>query len=69
MTMPGGAGGQTGASREETQVPEDSDPGLPAATGPLAGEGPGTGDPSTAGSATESTGEGTASDAETATGG
>ncbi len=44
MTIPGGAGSETSGSRQETTVQDDSDPGLPAATGSVAAGGPQTGE-------------------------
>ncbi len=54
MTISGGAGSESGGSRQEAKAPEDADPGLPAATGPLAAGGPQTGDVQGGGPMTES---------------
>jgi hypothetical protein len=43
MTIPAGAGSSSAGSQQQTQVPDDADPGLPAATGVAAG-GPPSGD-------------------------
>ncbi len=36
MTIPAGAGSSSAGSQQQTQVPDDADPGLPAATGSVA---------------------------------
>ena len=44
MTVPAGAGSSSAGSQQQTHVPDDADPGLPAATGSVAAGGPPTGD-------------------------
>jgi hypothetical protein len=44
MTIPAGAGSESAGSRQQTHVPDDADPGLPAATGNVAAGGAPTGD-------------------------
>jgi hypothetical protein len=39
MTISGGAGSESAGSRQQTHVPDDADPGLPAATGNVAAGG------------------------------
>jgi hypothetical protein len=54
MTTPGGTGKQNEETRQEANAPEDADPGVPAATGPVAGDGPDTHEVQEGGPATDS---------------
>ncbi len=44
MTIPAGAGSSSAGSQQKTHVPDDADPGLPAATGNVAAGGAPSGD-------------------------
>jgi hypothetical protein len=44
MTIPAGAGSSSAGSQQQTHIPDDTDEGLPAATGNVAAGGPQTGD-------------------------
>jgi hypothetical protein len=44
MTIPAGAGSSSAGSQQQTHVPDDADPGLPAATGNVGAGGAPSGD-------------------------
>jgi hypothetical protein len=49
MTVPGGAGSESSQARQETNVADETQPGLPAATGASGGDPGSTADPASAG--------------------